>query len=140
MKKKICCTFFYSHNYLKIENYFTFDLVKQKIWSNLQRVIELFTHKIVSEALKNMGLGSGIRDPGSRIQGSKRHQIPDPHPLIPPFRAHFKQQQHERADMISMTKVEKEKSVTKAAKAVEALHRQAVAAFRIIVPNLDHLA
>ncbi len=34
-----------------------------------------------------MGLGSGIRDPekpipdpGSRIQGSKRHRIPDPDP------------------------------------------------------------
>jgi hypothetical protein len=35
------------------------------------------------QALKNMGLGSGIRDPektysGSRIEGSKRHRIPDP--------------------------------------------------------------
>jgi predicted nucleotide-binding protein (sugar kinase/HSP70/actin superfamily) len=39
-------------------------------------------------------------------------------------RAHFKQQQHERADMISMTRMEKEKSVQKAAKAVEALHRK----------------
>jgi hypothetical protein len=34
-------------------------------------------------ALKNMGLGSEIRDlektySGSRIQGSKRHRIPDP--------------------------------------------------------------
>jgi hypothetical protein len=34
-----------------------------------------------------MGLGSGIRDPGSgkilfriRVQGSKRHRIPDPDP------------------------------------------------------------
>ncbi len=32
-----------------------------------------------------MGLGSGIKDPGSgknpsRIQGSKKHRIPDPHP------------------------------------------------------------
>ncbi len=37
------------------------------------------------KALKNMVLGSGIRDPekiysGSRIQGSKRHRIPDPDP------------------------------------------------------------
>ncbi len=35
------------------------------------------------QALKNVGLGSGIRDPGSgknlfRIPGSKRHRIPDP--------------------------------------------------------------
>jgi hypothetical protein len=44
---------------------------------------------------------------------------------LPNFRrAHFKQQQHERADMISMTRMDKEKSVQKAAKAVEALHRK----------------
>jgi hypothetical protein len=39
--------------------------------------------KNYQEALKNMGLGSGIPNPektysGSRIQGSKRHRIPDP--------------------------------------------------------------
>jgi hypothetical protein len=39
------------------------------MWINFQRIIELFTQKIV----KNMGLGSGIRkkpisDPGSRGQ------------------------------------------------------------------------
>ncbi len=51
---------------------------------------ELKNPKICHKALKNMGLGSGIRDPGSRIrkktysgsrirvQGSKRHRIPDP--------------------------------------------------------------
>jgi len=43
-----------------------------------------------------MGLGSGIRkkpipDPGSRIQGSKRHRIPDPDPQhwAQESRAHF---------------------------------------------------
>lgn len=40
------------------------------------------------------------------------------------LRAHFKQQQHERADLVSMTQAEKERSVLKAAKAVEALHRK----------------
>jgi hypothetical protein len=42
-----------------------------------------FYQKNSQKALKNMVLGSGIRDPGSgknlfRIQGSKRHRIPDP--------------------------------------------------------------
>jgi hypothetical protein len=74
-------TFFYSHKFHKIVNYFIFGSLKKKIWVNFQRFIELFTQKIV----KNMGLGSGIRkkpipDPGSRIQGSKRHRIPDPDP------------------------------------------------------------
>ena len=41
--------------------------------------------KNCQKALQNMVLGSGIRDPekthsGSRIQGSKRHRIPDPNP------------------------------------------------------------
>jgi hypothetical protein len=65
--KKIFFTFC-SHKYYKIENYFIFKLVKIKIWTNLQRIIELFNQKIV-----NIGLGSGIRkkpipDPGSRGQ------------------------------------------------------------------------
>jgi hypothetical protein len=47
--KKICCsTFLCSHKYHKIVNYFIFELVKKKIWANLQRIIELFyTQKIV---------------------------------------------------------------------------------------------
>jgi hypothetical protein len=44
-----------------------------------------FFQKNRQKALKTMVLGSGIRDPGSgknlsRIQGSKRHLIPDPDP------------------------------------------------------------
>jgi hypothetical protein len=64
-------------------------MLKKKIWANFQRIIELFTQKIVNKPQK---YGFGIRDPGfeirdpektysgSRIQGSKRHQIPDPDP------------------------------------------------------------
>jgi hypothetical protein len=57
-------------------------VLKTKIWANFQRIIELFTKKIVKKLLKN---GFGIRDlektySGSRIQGSKRHRIPDPDP------------------------------------------------------------
>jgi hypothetical protein len=43
-----------------------------KIWANFQRIIELFTQK---NCLKNMGLGSGIRDPES---GKNLFWIPDP--------------------------------------------------------------
>jgi hypothetical protein len=31
----------------KIENYFILELLKKKIWTNLQRIKELFTQKIV---------------------------------------------------------------------------------------------
>jgi hypothetical protein len=45
-KKNVCPTFFCSHKYHKIENNFTFELVKKKIWANFQRIVELFTRKI----------------------------------------------------------------------------------------------
>jgi hypothetical protein len=91
--KKICChTFLWSHKYHKIENYFSFEVLKKKIWVNFQRIKDLFTQKIVTKLLKIWVWDPGsqknlfrIRDPektysGSRIQGSKRHQIPDPDP------------------------------------------------------------
>jgi hypothetical protein len=62
---------------------------KKKIWANFQRIIELFTKKIVKTLLKiwSWDPGSGIRDPGSgknlfRIPdpGVKKHPIPDPDP------------------------------------------------------------
>jgi hypothetical protein len=60
-------------------------MLEKKIWANFQRIKELFIKKIVKKLLKvkNMVLGSGIRDPGSgknlfRIPESKRHRIPDP--------------------------------------------------------------
>ena len=65
-------------------------MVKKIILPSLQRIIELFTQKICHEALKNMSLGTeipGSEIPGSgmnlfriRVQGSKRHLIPDPDP------------------------------------------------------------
>jgi hypothetical protein len=33
--------------YHKIENYFIFELAKKKIWAVLQRILELFTPKII---------------------------------------------------------------------------------------------
>jgi hypothetical protein len=80
-KKIVVLPFFCSHKNHKNENYINFELVKKKIWANLQRVIELSAQTIVIK----LGLGSGIRKkpipyPRSRIQGSKRHRIPDPDP------------------------------------------------------------
>ncbi len=53
-------------------------MLKKKIWANFQRIIELFTKKIVKKLLKiwSWDPGSEIRDSektysGSRIQGSK---------------------------------------------------------------------
>ena len=49
-------------------------MLKKKIWADFQRIIELFSQKIV-EKLLNMVLGSGIRDPGS---GKNLFRILDP--------------------------------------------------------------
>jgi hypothetical protein len=55
-------------------------LLKKKNLANFQRIIELLPKKLSKSSSK---YGLGIRDPekthsGSRIQGSKRHRIPDP--------------------------------------------------------------
>jgi hypothetical protein len=52
-------------------------VLKKKIWANFQRIIELFTKKIVKKLLKiwSWDPGSGIRDPGS---GIRKKPIPDP--------------------------------------------------------------
>jgi hypothetical protein len=81
--------FFCSHKFHKIEYYVIFKMLKKKIWANFQRIVEVFTQKTFN-MLSNIWVwdpGSGIRDPGSgktysgsRIQGSKRHRIPDPDP------------------------------------------------------------
>jgi hypothetical protein len=85
VKKNCCHNFLCSHKFHKIAHYFSFDVLKKKIWANFQRIIEIFTQKIVNKLSKIWiwDPGSEIRDPdktysGSRIQGSKRHRIPDP--------------------------------------------------------------
>jgi hypothetical protein len=45
-KKSVVLPFFSDTNH-KIENYINFELVKNKIWANLQRIKELSTQKIV---------------------------------------------------------------------------------------------
>ncbi len=86
-KKIRCQTFLCSHKFHKIEHYFSFEVVKKKIWANFQRIIELFTQKLFTKLSKiwiwDPGPGSEIWGPektysGSRIQGSKRHRIPNP--------------------------------------------------------------
>ncbi len=79
-KKISCHTFFVSHKFHRIENYFILEMLKKKIWAKNYRT---YYSKNCHQVLKNMGFGSGIRDtektnPGSRIQESKKHRIPDP--------------------------------------------------------------
>ncbi len=59
-----------SHKFHKIAHYFSFDVLKKKIWDNFQRNIELFTQKIVNKLSKIW-----IWDPGS---GKNLFRIPDP--------------------------------------------------------------
>jgi hypothetical protein len=80
VKKISCHTFLCSHKFHKIVNYFSFEVLRKKIWTNFQRIIELFTQKIVKKLLKiwSWDPGSGkkpIPDPGV-----KKHPIPDPDP------------------------------------------------------------
>ncbi len=73
-KKNSCHTFFIAINLTKIVNYFIFEMLNKQIWANFQIIIE-FLPKQSSLALKNMGLGSGIRDPGS---GKNLFRTPNP--------------------------------------------------------------
>jgi hypothetical protein len=50
--KKLVVPFFCSHKYHKIKNYFIFKQAKKKIWANLQRILELITHKFVIKLSK----------------------------------------------------------------------------------------
>ncbi len=64
-KKFLSC----SHKFHKIEHYFSFEVLKKNIWVNFQRIIELFTQKIVTKLSKIW-----VRDPGS---GKNLFRIPD---------------------------------------------------------------
>jgi hypothetical protein len=87
VKKNSCHTFFSSHKFHKIVNYFCFEVLKKKIWANFQRIIELFTKKIVKKLLKiwSWDPGSGknlfrIPDPGVKKAPDLGSRIPDPDP------------------------------------------------------------
>jgi hypothetical protein len=82
VKKINCHTFLCSHKFHKIVNYFSFEVLKKKIWANFQRIIELFTKKIVKKFLKiwSWDPRSGIRKKPIPDPGVKKHPIPDPDP------------------------------------------------------------
>jgi hypothetical protein len=63
-EKKISChTFLCSIKFHKIDTYFSFEVLKKKIWPNFQRLIELFTQKSVTKLSKVW-----VGDPGSEIR------------------------------------------------------------------------
>ena len=70
--KKMCChNLISSHKFHNIENYFLYEMLKKKKLGQFSKNYRTFCPKNCHKALKNMGLGSGIRkkpipDPGSR--------------------------------------------------------------------------
>jgi hypothetical protein len=74
-EKNLLSHLFCSHEFHKIEDYYIFEMRNKKIWPDFQRIIEVFTQKNVTKLSKIW-----VWDPGSRIQGLKRHRIPDPDP------------------------------------------------------------
>jgi hypothetical protein len=73
VKKKLAVILFLcSHKFDNIVHYFSFDVLKRKIWVNFQIIIELFTQTIVTKIQK---YGFVIRDPRS---GIRKKPIPDP--------------------------------------------------------------
>ncbi len=64
--KNICChTFFCSHKFHNIVNYFIFEMLKKKIRANFQRIIELLSIKMTLSSQKKWvwDSGSEIREP-----------------------------------------------------------------------------
>jgi hypothetical protein len=72
VKKNLCHNFLCSHKFHKIASYFSFEVLKKKIWANFQRIMELLTQKIVNKLAKIW-----VWDPGS---GKNLFRIPDPDP------------------------------------------------------------
>jgi hypothetical protein len=75
VKKNCCHNLLCSHKFHKIANYFSFEVPKKKIWANFQRILELFTQKIVNKLSKIW-----VWDPGSEIRDREKNlfRIPDP--------------------------------------------------------------
>jgi hypothetical protein len=73
--KLVVITFIFlcSHKFHKMANYFSFEVLKKKIWANFQRIIELFTQKLVNKLSKICvwDPGSEIRDPEKTYSGSR---------------------------------------------------------------------
>ncbi len=80
MKKISCHTFLCNHKFHNIVNYFSFEVLKKKIWANFQRIRELFTKKIVKKLFKiwSWNPGSEIRDPEKTYSGYRGQKAPNP--------------------------------------------------------------
>jgi hypothetical protein len=65
VKKNCCHVIFCSHKFHKIENYFIFEMLRKILWANFQRIIELFTQKIVNKLSKIWVWVKKASDPGS---------------------------------------------------------------------------
>ncbi len=63
--------FYVATKFNKIVNYFSFEVLKKKNLGQFSKNFRTFYQKNCQKALQNMVFGS-------RIQGSKRHRIPDP--------------------------------------------------------------
>ncbi len=72
--KKIPVPFYWSHKCHKIELFYFWN-VEEKNLGQFSKNYRTFYPKNCHQALKNMGLGSGNRDPGS---GKNLFRIPDP--------------------------------------------------------------
>jgi hypothetical protein len=82
-KKIIVKPFYVATKFNKIVNYFSFEIIENKIYDKFSKNYRTYYQTNCQKPLQNMVLGSGIRNPekthsGSRIQGSKRHRIRDP--------------------------------------------------------------
>jgi hypothetical protein len=84
VKKNVVIPFYVATNFTKLQIILVLVL-KKKIWANFQRIIELFTQKIITKLSKIWiwDPGSGkkpIPDPGSMGQKGTGSWIPDPDP------------------------------------------------------------
>ncbi len=74
--------FFVVVKFHKIEYYVIFEMLNKKIWAIFKELLKFLPKKC---SICSQIYGFRIWDPektysGSRIQGSKRHRIPDPDP------------------------------------------------------------
>ncbi len=51
-EKNLVKPFYVATNFTKLNIIFSFEVLKKKIWANFQRIIELFTQKIVTKLSK----------------------------------------------------------------------------------------
>jgi hypothetical protein len=73
-EKNMMSYLFCSLKFHKTENYFTFEMLKKKIWASFQRITELFTQKFVTKLSKIWvwdQTRSGIRENPDPESGSR---------------------------------------------------------------------